>query len=146
MHTVNLIIWCYCIQCQCLILATHNSIGFMMCLRLWVIAGYWKMSSAIQLIRICEIVLTFTMPWDRSEIRYFVNGKFFMMIWLVLSCQCLGDSHRICLETRTSIHAHIGACFVVIVWVRHDQQEALRVARDHRAERGLIHTKVPLLP
>ena len=47
MHTVNLIIWCYCIQCQCLVLATHNFIGLMMCSLLWVIVGYWKMSSAI---------------------------------------------------------------------------------------------------
>ena len=121
MHTVNLIIWCYCIQCQCLVLATHNSIGLPMCSLQWVVARYWKISLAIQSIQICEIVLTFTIPWDRSGIGYFVNNKCFMMSWLVLSCQCLGDSHRICLETRTSIHAYIGACFVVIVWVRHDQ-------------------------
>ena len=62
MHTVNLISCCYCIQRQCLVLATHNSIGLMMCSLLWVVAGYWKMSLAIQSIRIYEIVLTFTIP------------------------------------------------------------------------------------
>ena len=60
MHTVSFIIWCYYIQRQCLVLATHKSIGLMMCSLLWVVVGYWKMSSAIQSIRICEIVLTFT--------------------------------------------------------------------------------------
>ena len=100
MDTINLIIWCYCILCQCLILTTHNSIGLMMCSLLWVVARYWKMSSAIQSIQICKIVLTFTIPWDRSRIGYFLNSKCFMMSWLVLSYQCLGDLHRRCLETR----------------------------------------------
>ena len=99
MHIVKLIIWCYCIQRQCLVLATHNSIGLTMCSLLWVVAGYWKMSLAIRSIRICKIVFMFTIPWDRSGLGYFVNSKCFMMSWLVLSCQCLGDSHRRCPET-----------------------------------------------
>ena len=99
MHIVKLIIWCYCIQCQCLVLATHNSIGLTMCSLLWVVAGYWKMSLAIRSIRICKIVFTFTIPWDRSGLGYFRNSKCFMMSWLVLSCQCLGDSYRRCPET-----------------------------------------------
>ena len=99
MHIVKLIIWCYCIQRQCLVLATHNSIGLTMCSLLWVVAGYWKMSLAIRSIRICKIVFTFTIPWDRSGLGYFVNSKCFMMSWLVLSCQCLGDSYRRCPET-----------------------------------------------
>ena len=86
MHTVNLTICCYCIQRQYLVLVTHNSIGLTMCSLLWVITGYWKMSSAILSIRICEIVLTFTIPWDRSGLGYFMNSKCFMMSWLVLSC------------------------------------------------------------
>ena len=102
MRTINLISWCYCIQRQCLVLATHNSIGLTMCSLLWVVAGYWKMSSTIQSIQICEIVLTFTIPWDRSRLDYFVNNKCFMMSWLVLSCQCLGDSHRRCPETQST--------------------------------------------
>ena len=101
MHNVNLIIWCYCIQHQCLVLAIHSSIRLTMCSLLWVIAGHWKMSSVIQSIRICEIVLTFTIPWDRSGLGYFVNIKCFMISWLVLSYQCLGDSYRRCLETRS---------------------------------------------
>ena len=79
MHTINLIICCYCIQRQCLVLATHNSLGLMMCSLLWVVVGYWKMSLAIQSIRIYEIVLTFTIPCDRSGLGYFVNSKCFMM-------------------------------------------------------------------
>ena len=102
MHNVNLIIWCYCIQRQCLVLTTHNSIGLMMCSLLWVVVGYWKMCSVIRSIRICEIVLTFTIPWDRSGLGYFVNNKCFMMSWLVLSCQCLGNLHCRCPETRST--------------------------------------------
>ena len=102
MHTVNLIIWCYCIQHQCLVLATHNFIGLTMCSLLWVVVGYWRMNSAIQLIRIYKILLTFTIPWDRSGLDYFVNNKCFMMSLLVLSCQCLGDSHRRYPETRST--------------------------------------------
>ena len=56
MHIVHLIIWWNCIQRQCLVLATFTSISLAMCSLWWVIAGYWKMSSAIQSIRICEIV------------------------------------------------------------------------------------------
>ena len=48
MHTINLISCCYCIQRQYLVLATHNSIGLTICSLLWAVAGYWKMSSAIQ--------------------------------------------------------------------------------------------------
>ena len=102
MHTVKLIIWCYCIQRQCLVLETHNSIGLTMCSLLWVVAGYWKMSLGIRSIRICKIVFTFTIPWDWSGLGYFVNSKCFMMSWLVLSCQCLGDSYRRCPETRST--------------------------------------------
>ena len=83
MHTVNLIIWCYCIQRQCLVVATLSSIGLVMCSLLWVVARYWKMSSAIQWIQICEIVQGFTIPWDRSGLGYSVNRKCFMMSWLV---------------------------------------------------------------
>ena len=102
MHTVNLIIWCYYIQLQCLVLATHNSIGLTMCSLLWVVAGNWKMSSAIRSIWICKIVLTFTIPWNRSGLGYFMNNKCFMMSWLVFSCQCLGDSYRRCPEIRST--------------------------------------------
>ena len=99
MHTVNLIIWCYCIQRQCLVVATLSSIGLAMCSLLWVIAGNWKMSLAIRSIRIYKIVQGFTIPWDRSGLGYSVNRKCFIMSWLVISCQCLGVSHRRCQET-----------------------------------------------
>ena len=102
MHIVNLIICCYCIQHQCMVLATHNSIGLTICSLLWVVTGYWKLSLAIRSIWICEIVLTFTIPWDRNGLDYFVNIKCFIMSWLVLSCQCLGDSHRRCPEIRST--------------------------------------------
>ena len=77
MHTVNLIIWCYCIQRQCLVLATFTSIGLVMCSLLWIVAGNWKMSSAIQSIWICEIVQGFTIPWDRSGLGYSVKEIFY---------------------------------------------------------------------
>ena len=70
-----------------------------MCSLLWVVARYWKMSSAIQSIWIYEIVQGFTIPWDRSGLGYSVNRKCFMMSWLVISCQCLGDSRRRSQET-----------------------------------------------
>ena len=35
----------------------------------------------------------------------------------------------------SSLHAHIGACFAMAVRASYARQEALRVARDHRAER-----------
>ena len=102
MYIVYLIIWCYCIQRQCLVVATLSSIGLAMCSLLWVVARYWKMSSAIQWIQICEIVQRFTIPWDRSGLGYSVNRKCFMMSWLVISCQCLGNSHRRGQETRST--------------------------------------------
>ena len=77
MHTVNLIIWCYCIQRQCLVVATLSSIGLVMCSLLWVVARYWKMSSTIQWIQICEIVQGFTIPWDRSGLGYSVKEIFY---------------------------------------------------------------------
>ena len=100
MHTINLIIWCYCIQCQCLVLAILSFIGLAMCSLLWVVARNWKMSSAIQSIQIYKIVQGFTIPWDRSGLGYSMNKKCFMMNWLVISCQCLSDSHCICQETQ----------------------------------------------
>ena len=73
-----------------------------MCSPWRVVAGYWKMSLAIQSIRICEIVHGFRIPWGKNWLSCSMNRKCFMISWLVISCQQLAS--QMPRDTTNNLH------------------------------------------